>query len=73
MIILSLMCSVIIYTISCLLQNFHLFVSSQTMRILPGPFIGSTASFLLQKPEGNSNNNNNNNNNNSNSNSDTFN
>jgi len=60
------MCSIIIYIISCLFQNFHLFVFSGKMRTLPGPmrlpFLG-TASFLLQKPEGNINNNNNNNNN----------
>jgi len=63
------MYSIIICIISCLLQNFHLFVSSRTMRTLPGPmrlpFIGSTFSVLLQKPEGNNNNNNNNNNNSS--------
>jgi len=59
--------SIVIFIISySFLQNFHLFDSSR----LPGPvrlpFIGSTLSFLLQKPEGNSNNNNNNNCNNSN-------
>jgi len=65
-IILSLVC-IIICIISCFLQNYYLFVFSQTMKSLPGPvrlpFIGGISSFLLQKPEGNNNNNNNNNNN----------
>jgi len=64
MIVIILSLCIIICIINCFLQNYHLFVSSQTMKSLPGPvrvpFIGGISSFILRKPEGNINNNNNN-------------